>query len=109
MLEDTLFFETIPDSRLEADLIAKVSLSDVNRGTATAELIHVIQTSDARVNQGEKIPVQYSFTSCGPNHQNGAEGIVIAKTGTDSEGRLVLYPYMRRYSDGRITPPPTSK
>jgi hypothetical protein len=105
ILEDTLFFETLPNPPLNANLIAKVSLSEVSHGTATAEIIQVLQTSDSEVHQGEKLPIQFSFSSCGPNHQNGAKGIIIAKTGIDSVGRLVLYPYMRRYSDGRITPP----
>lgn len=105
ILEDTLFFEILPNPPLNANLIAKVSLSEVNRGTATAEIIQVLQKSDAEFNQGEKFPIQFSFSSCGPNHKNGAKGIIIAKTGIDSMGRLVLYPYMRRYSDGRIIPP----
>lgn len=105
ILEDTLFFEILPNPPLNANLIAKVSLSDVSRGTATAEIIQVLQTSEAEVQQGEKIPIRFSFSSCGPNHKNGAKGTIIAKIGIDSVGRLVLYPYMRRYSDGRITPP----
>ncbi|MBD9417587.1 hypothetical protein IB234_23770 [Pseudomonas sp. PDM16] len=105
ILEDTLFFETLPNPPLNANLIAKVSLSEVSRGTATAEIIQVLQTSDPEVRLGEKLPIQFSFSSCGPNHKNGAKGIIIAKAGIDSVGRLVLYPYMRRYSDGRITPP----
>lgn len=105
--EDTLFFETMPDPQLEADLIAKVSLSEVSRGAAMAELMQVLKVSDSRLHQGERLPLKYRFTSCGPNHRSGAEGVIIGRLGTDSEGRLVLYPYMRRYRDGRITPPPT--
>lgn len=105
ILEDTLFFETLPNPPLNANLIAKVSLSEVSRGTATAEIIQVLTTSATEIHQGENFPIKFSFSSCGPNHQNGAEGVIIAKTGVDSVGRLVLYPYMRRYSDGRITPP----
>lgn len=107
-MEDTLFFKTIPNPQPNADVIAKVSLSDVNRGTATAKLIEVLKTSDARVHQGDKIPMTYRFTSCGPNHINGDEGTIIAKIGTDSGGRLVLFPYMRRYMDGHLTLPSMS-
>ncbi len=105
ILEDTLFFETLPSPPLNANLIAKVSLSEVSRGTATAEIIQVLTTSATEIHQGEKFPIKFSFSSCGPNHKNGATGVIIAKTGIDSVGHLVLYPYMRRYSDGRITPP----
>lgn len=105
ILEDTLFFESLPNPPLNANLVAKVSLSEVSRGTATAEITQVLQTSHAEITQGDKLPIQFRFTSCGPNHKNGAKGIIIAKTGIDSLGRPVLYPYMRRYSDGRITPP----
>lgn len=105
ILEYTIFFETLPSPPLNANLIAKVTLSEVGRGTATAEIIQVLPTSTTEIHQGEKLPINFSFSSCGPNHQNGAAGIIIAQTGIDSVGRLVLYPYMRRYSDGRITPP----
>lgn len=105
ILEDTLFFETLPSPPLNANLIAKVSLSEVSRGTATAEIIQVLTTSAAEIHQGEKFPIKFNFSSCDPNHKNGAEGIIIAKTGIDGAGRLALHPYMRRYSDDRITPP----
>lgn len=105
ILEHTIFFETLPSPPLNANLIAKVTLSEVSRGTATAEIMQVLITSASKIHQGEKFPIRFSFSSCGPNHQNGATGVIIAQTGTDDVGRLLLYPYMRRYSDGRITPP----
>ncbi len=107
--EYRLFFETLPNPQPEADVIAKVSLSEVKDGTATAKVVQVLKTSDVRVQQGEQIPVKYSFTSCGPNPVNGAGGTIIANTGTDSEGHLVLYPYLRRYGDGHMTPPAVRK
>jgi hypothetical protein len=107
-MEDTLFFDAIPNPPLDADFIGTVSLSAVNRGSATATVMQILKTSGGSVHRGDKIPVNYSFTSCGPNHKNNDEGTIIAKTGTDRQGRLVLYPYMRRYDDGRITPPSKS-
>lgn len=110
-LSDTLFFEAIPSPQPDADVIAKVSLSDVDvemrtaTAMATATVLQVLKTSDARVKQGEKIVMKYEFSSCGPDHRKGEEGTIIAKTGTDSKGLLVLYPYMRRRGDDRITPP----
>ncbi|OOG35867.1 hypothetical protein [Polaromonas sp. A23] len=109
-LSHKLFFETIPNPQPDADVIAKVSLSDVSvldryLGTATATVMQVLRTSDARVQQGAKIAVKYEFTSCGPYPENGAEGTIIARAGADSKGLLELYPYMRRDADDHITPP----
>jgi hypothetical protein len=110
-LSNTLFFEAIPSLQTDVDVIAKVSLSDVNEetrtatATVTATVMQVLKTSDTRVNQGEKVAMKYEFSSCGPDHSNGEEGMIIAKAGTDSKGLLVLYPYMRRRDDGQITPP----
>ena len=105
ILENTLFFESLPNPPLNANLVAKVSLSEVSRGTATAKIIQVLTTSTTEIYKGKNFPIKFRFSSCGPNHKNGAEGIIIAKTGIDGAGRLVLHPYMRRYSDDRITPP----
>lgn len=108
---DTLFFEAIPNPQPDADLIAKVSLSDVSEETksatvtVTVTVMQVLKTSDARFQQGEKIAMKYQFSSCGPNAINGSKGMIIAKTGTDSKGSLVLHPYTYRYRDGRIEPP----
>ncbi|MDO6388458.1 hypothetical protein [Uliginosibacterium sp. 31-12] len=104
-VEDTLFFKSIPDPQPDADLIANVSLSTVNHGKAVARIKQVLKTSDARVHRGNKISMKYGFSSCGPHHKSGDEGMIIAKIGTDSEGRIILYPYLRRYDDGRITQP----
>lgn len=104
----TLFFEAVPSPQLEAELIARVSLSEVNeglgRGTATATVIEVLKASNARIRQGDKIAMKYRATSCGPNQENGDSGTIIARTGADSNGRLVLYPYMHDHH-GRIDPP----
>lgn len=109
-LEDTLFFETLPDLQLAADVIAKVDLSDFNvmdfyKGTATARVLQVIRATDERVQQGSTVPIKFMVSSCGPHRRQGNEGTIVAKVGVDGEGRLVLYPYMRRYSDNHITSP----
>ena len=104
-MEDSLFLANVPNPPPEAEVIAQVSLSHVNEGTATATVMQVLKATDARVRQGDRISMRFNYSSCGPHHQNGEEGVIIAKAGTDSESRLVLYPYVRRYGDGRITPP----
>ncbi|HJV93472.1 MAG TPA: hypothetical protein VJ572_08335 [Azonexus sp.] len=111
---DMVFFETIPNPQPDADMIAKVSLSDVNEEmntatvTAIATVIQVLKTSDARVHEGDKIAMKYRFTSCGPDHKNGDQGTIIAKTGSDINGRPMLYPYMHNFR-GRITLPSLSE
>ena len=111
---DTVFFEAIPNLQSNADVIAKVSLSDVNEEvntatvTAIATVIQVLKTSDARIHAGDKIAMKYRFTSCGPDHKKGEEGMIIAKSGGDINGRLMLYPYVHNHR-GRITPPSLSE
>jgi len=107
---ETLFFDTIPNPPPDADVIAKISLSDVKNDqgivTATATVIQVLKTSDTRVHQGSKIAMKFTKTSCGPWARNGNEGTIIAKVGTDSKGRLVLCPYTRKFMrKGSATPP----
>jgi len=110
IMEDTLFFDAIPEMQPDADVIAKVILLDVSvldfyKGTATAKVLHVLKAPDERVHPGSMISMKFMVSSCGPNHSSGNEGTIVAKAGADGEGHLELYPYMRRYSDGRITAP----
>ena len=101
--EYTLFFESTPNLQPGVDVIAKVSLSNVKDGTATATIKQVLKTSDARVHKGSKIAMKYQYTSCGPYHGYDKEGTIIARIGADSAGRMVLYPYRRRrYGGDRI-------
>ena len=103
ILEDTLFFEALPGPQLEADLIARVLLSDVERGRARAEIVEVVTTSGVEVHEGQHFLLESAFSSCGPNHRDGDQGMIIAKL---AEGdKRVLLPYLRRFSDGRITRP----
>ncbi|MDR2688252.1 MAG: hypothetical protein LBB76_00645 [Azoarcus sp.] len=110
-LFESLFFDAIPDPQPDADVIARVSLSNANgeapKAMVTATVIQVLKTSDARVRrvrQGSKITMQFEESTCGPSARNGAEGIIIAKAATDSKGRLVLCPYSIQRG-GRIMPP----
>jgi hypothetical protein len=108
--EDTLFFDPIPEMQPDADVIAKVILLNVSvldfyKGTATAKVLQVLKTPDERVHPGSIISMKFMVSSCGPHHRSGNQGKIIAKAGADGEGRLVLYPYMRRYNDGNITVP----
>lgn len=108
---ENLFFEGIPDPQPDAELIAIVSVSDKNKDTraatetAMATVIQVLKTPDARIKQGDKVAMKYGFSSCGPDPISGSKGMIIAKIGTDSKGRLVLHPYTHRHRGGRITPP----
>jgi hypothetical protein len=107
-LFESLFFDTIPDPQPDADVIARVSLSNANgeapKAMVTATVIQVLKTSDARVRQGSKITMQFEKSTCGPSARNGEEGIIIAKVATDNKGRLVLCPYSIQ-REGRIMPP----
>jgi hypothetical protein len=105
ILEDTLFFDGLPEPQLEADVIARVVLSDVERGRARAEVVEVVTTSGVEVHEGQHFMLEYAFSSCGPNHRDGDQGMIIAKLAYGDE--RVLLPYLRRFSDGRITPPAT--
>ncbi|ONM43986.1 hypothetical protein BXT89_09575 [Halopseudomonas pachastrellae] len=105
LLEDTLFFDGLPGPQLEADVIARVVLSDVERGRARAEVVEVVTTSGVEVHEGQQFLLEYVFSSCGPNHRDGDQGMIIAKQPEGDE--RVLLPYLRRFSDGRITPPAT--
>ena len=112
---NTVFFESIPNPQPVADLIAEVSLSDVDeearpaKAVATVKIIHHI--SDARIREGERLVMRYGVSSCGPDLVNSRvkEGMIIARVSADSDGRLVLYPYIRTYDNRRVTPPSMSK
>ena len=92
--------------------MARVSLSEVNEelglGTEKAAVIEVLKASDERIHQGDKIAMKYQATSCGPDHKNGDTGMIIARTGADIKGHLVLYPYMHDYH-GRVEAPSISR
>ncbi len=109
-MEDTIFFDAIPATQPGVDVIAVVKLLNVSvvdfyKGTATAKVLQVLKAPDKMARPGSIISVKFMVSSCGPNHKDGNEGTIIAKATTSGEGSLELYPYMRRYSDGRITAP----
>lgn len=107
---NTIFFESPPNVQLNADLVARISLSDVNESmetatvTATATVINVLKASNDKIQPSQKTAIKYAFTSCGPDHKSGDKGMIIARIGTDDKGRLVLYPYMHNDRD-RIESP----
>lgn len=108
-LQDSLFFKTIPTTQPDADVIAQVVLLDASvldfyKGAATAKVLQVLKTSDERVQQGSVISLKFLVTSCGPTVKAGMSGVIIAKTGTDSNGSLELYPYLIN-GMGRISSP----
>jgi hypothetical protein len=104
ILEHTVFFDKMPELKLDADVVAKVILEDVKDGLASARIIQV-EVSAGNIHPGDKVQLKYSFSSCGPNHKNGEEGIIIAKSTLNDKGEIVLHPYERRYSDSRIEQP----
>lgn len=112
--ENTLFFKTIPNPLPVADVIAEMVLLDVSvldfyKGNATAKILRVIRSADARHHEGDIVSMKYMVSSCGPNHQSGDKGSIVANVGSDREGRRVLYPYTYRDSDGMFWPPATTK
>ena len=94
-----------PDAKVIAEIVFTGINEDAYFTTATANIVRVLKTSDAKVRQGEKIVMKFEVSSCGPSHKNGDTGIVATQIGTDIEGHLVLCPYSRRFFDGHIFPP----
>lgn len=96
---ETLFFNPVPEQLpVNADVIANVTLLADPSGSFLKEtavnIVQVLKTSDARVRQGDKIDVKSNPMPCSNiSHKNGDEGTIIAKTGFDNEGRLVLCLY----------------
>ncbi|MCL2021587.1 MAG: hypothetical protein FWG81_05710 [Betaproteobacteria bacterium] len=103
---DEIFLNTIPDPQLDVDVIAKVSLSDVNEAqdTATANIMQVIKTSDPRVRQGSKILLKTVVARRGSNPGYDREGIIAAKIIADKDG-LALHPYTYTRDNGCLRPP----
>jgi hypothetical protein len=104
-LEYSIFFKKMPASQLKTDMFVKVALEDVKNGIAFARIIQVFQAPNGSVQQGEKVLLKYDFSSCGPNHYVGEKGTIFAKFSINKKGKRTLYPYLRRYGDGRIFPP----
>jgi hypothetical protein len=105
VLEYSIFFEKMPAAKLKTDVVVKVALEDVKDGIASARVTQVFQAPTGIVRQGEKVLLKYNFSSCGPNHHAGEQGTIFAKFSVNKKGERTLYPYLRRYGDGRIFPP----
>ncbi len=105
ILEYSIFFEKIPASEFKTDVLVKVVLENVKDGMASARVTAVLQAPTGNIRQGDRVLLKYNFSSCGPNHGVGEKGIIFAKLLIDKQGQRTLYPYMRRYGDGRIFPP----
>ena len=109
-MENTLFFTAIPNPPPDADVIAEVALLDVSvlnlyKGEAKAKVLRVIKPAAGSVHEGDILSLKFLVSSCGPDHQNGDKGTIVAKVETDQEGRLVWHPYTYRDSDGMFWPP----
>lgn len=108
---DTIFFETLPNPQPDADLIAHISIDEVKGKwgeSATVTVVDVIKTTGDWVKGGDKVGIKYQVTSCGPEYKAGDKGTIFAMTGIDSEGRVVLYPYMHAERDINLVRPPLS-
>ena len=98
--------KAIPEIPPDADVVVEVVMTKAY----TAYIVKVIKTSDARIRQGDEIYLAYAISSCGPakpggqcsimvstgghpSQKSGDKGTIIAKIGTDGEGRLLLCPY----------------
>jgi hypothetical protein len=103
--EYSIFFKNIPVSKLKTDVFVKVALEDVKDGIASARITQVFQAPNGIVRQGDRVVLKYDFSSCGPNHHVGEQGTIFAKFSVNKKGERTLYPYLRRYGDGRIFPP----
>lgn len=109
MEASTLFFEAVPVAASQTDVIANVVLDVVQYGDAMATLLEVSKVPEgADIRTGRKVAIRFRYTSCGPHHRAGEEGLIVARLGAQPDGSMVLYPYLRRLSDGRIQPPPTN-
>lgn len=92
-----LFYE-LPKVLPDADVVAEVLLSDIDlsgewSGRATANVVRVIRTSDARLRPGLKITINNEHN----DHLPGSRGFIIAKVGTDIEDQFMLCPYTIRH------------
>lgn len=99
-----------PDADVVAEIIMTNTEGDSKLLAFSAYIVKVIKTSDARIRQDDTVYVAYARSSCGPAkpgdkcsiwvstsgsplYKHGDKGTIIAKIGTDAEGRLVLCPY----------------
>ena len=85
-MENSLFFDAIPNPQPDADVIARIAWWSVSGlrsdiGTAKAEVLEVLKSSDARIFKGSVVPMLYPSTRCDFFQRNGNKGIIIAKAG----------------------------
>lgn len=107
MLEHTIFFTKPPEPAFDADVIAVITVQSVTPdGVMRAEVNKVKQGPIA---VGNVVTVEYQVSSCGPNHDAGEKGLIIAKSARNTDGAWTLYPYKRRLSDAHITNPNNTK
>ena len=109
-LEDTLFFTVVPEALTSEPVVAKVILEDVQlrdfyKGLASARVQQVLRAPGGTLRTGDTVSLRYQVSSCGPYHRAGEQGTIVAWAMKDQDGHLVLWPYGRRYSNNRLTPP----
>jgi hypothetical protein len=94
---ETIFFDGSPYIQPPepgvAAIVSTLEKKGSNGGatvTQTAKVVQILSSSDARVKEGDIVAMRYENSSCisGPN---GRKGMIVAKTGTDSKGNVVLH------------------
>jgi|GEM_PF-4333369 len=106
MLEHTIFFTKPPEPAFDADVIAVVTVQDVQPSGVMKALVNKVKQGPIAV--GDVVTIEYQISSCGPNHDAGEKGLIIAKSGKDMTGNMVLYPYTRSFSGDSTYPPKTA-
>lgn len=103
MLEDTIFFEKMPEKPLDADIVAKVTLGNViHDGIIASATARVSEVVKGNLSIGDKILLRYVVSSCGPNHQFGGSGLIIVKRTGVVNGEPAYTPYTRNFVGTRI-------
>lgn len=103
MLEHTIFFTKPPEPAFDADVIALITVQSVTPEGMMRATVNKVKQGPIAV--GDVVTIEYQVSSCGPNHDAGENGLIIAKSAKSIDGAWTLYPYKRRLSDGHITKP----
>ncbi len=109
--EDTLFFTEIPVKISKADFIAKITITDIKQtGLEATVTARVSDNQKGTIKGGQIVQFQYLVSSCGPNHKVQEQGLIVAKSLGEKDGKLILQPYMHKRSDNNqfrlVTLPP---
>lgn len=109
MMENTLFFDAVPPEGADADVIAKVVIKTDNDRSGAADRpegveaeIRAVQKGDVKT--GDRVFLKFLSTSCGPWHEAGETGMIVARKIGDDGGMVVLHPYLGRRGEAHVAP-----